>query len=218
VAGERRRRKPLTREAVLQAGVELADADGLDALSMRHLGGKLGVEAMSLYNHVGGKDDLLDGMVDLVVAEIAVPAEGADWRTAMRERAVSARGVLNAHPWAIGLLESRANPGPGRLGYYDKVLARLRSAGFSVEMAMHAFASLDSFVYGFALQASTLRFQDVAELDEVGAELLEKMAGEYPHLAEATRSAMASGYEFEDEFLFGVDLILDGLERMLAGG
>jgi AcrR family transcriptional regulator len=211
------KRGQLTRDAVLQAGVELADGGGLDALSMRHLGKALGVEAMSLYNHVVNKDDLLDGMVDLVVGEIALPAEGDDWRTAMRQRAISTRRVLRAHPWAIGLLESRANPGPGRLHYYDVVLASLRSAGFPVEMAMHAFATLDSFVYGFALQATSMRFQDAAQLDEVGAELLDRMAGEYPHLAEATRRAMASGYEFEDEFTFGLDLFLDGLERMLSG-
>src|SRR5687767_3202180 len=159
----------LSRERVLAAAVVLADAGGIEALTMRRLGEELGVEAMSLYNHVANKDDLLDGMVDLVFAEIGLPAGGPDWRAAMHRRAVSAREVLARHRWAIGLMESRTSPGAATLRHHDAVIGSLRAGGFTVAMAAHAFSLLDSYVYGFALQEASLPFDkgiETAELAE----------------------------------------------------
>ena len=151
-----RRRRPLTRERVLRAAVALADRHGVESLTMRRLGGKLGVEAMALYKHVANKDEILDGIAELVVGEIEIPAAGSEWRTAMRQRAVSARRVLKRHPWAIGLMESRGSSGPATLRYVDAVLGTLRGGGFSVEMATHAFWLLDSYVYGHVIQEISL--------------------------------------------------------------
>src|SRR6266571_1930157 len=150
------RRAPLSRDQVLRAAVTLADEGGIGALSMRKLGQVLGVEAMSLYNHVAGKGDLLDGMIDVVFGEIGLPAgDGGGWKRAMRRRAISAREVLGRHRWAIGLMESRRSPGPATLGHHDAVLGCLRAAGFSVEMTAHAYSVLDSYIYGFALQEAS---------------------------------------------------------------
>src|SRR5450756_2219867 len=146
------RREPLTRERVLQAAIKLADQGGLESLSMRKVGQELGVEAMALYYHFKNKDEVLDNMIDLVFSEIDLPPSGADWKTAMRQRAISAREVLSRHRWAIGLMESRANPGPATLRHHDAVLGSLRAAGFSLEMAAHVYSLLDSYLYGFALQ------------------------------------------------------------------
>lgn len=132
--------------------IALADRGGIASLSMRRLGVELGGEAMSLRNHVASKDDLLDGMIDGVFAEIELPTDGTDWRTAMRRRAISARQVLSRHTWATGLMESRSTPGPATLRHHDAVLGTLRKAGFSIELAAHAFSALDSYIYGFALQ------------------------------------------------------------------
>src|ERR1700731_1417540 len=134
---EAKRRASLTRERILRAAISLADRDGIESLSMRKLGYELGVEAMSLYNHVRNKVDMLDGMVDVVFSEIDLPADGVDWRTAMRKRAISARQALLRHPWAIGLMESRATPGPATLRHHDSVLGSLRMAGFSIQQAGH---------------------------------------------------------------------------------
>ncbi len=213
---DRTTRTRLTRERVLRAAMTLADADGIDRLSMRRLGRELGVEAMSLYNHVANKDDLLDGIVDFVLGEIYLPTPGEDWEEAMRKRAASARTVFSRHPWAIGLLEARhADSSPMRLGYYDSVLGTLREAGFGPRPAMRAFSIIDSFLYGFILQEQSLAFDSPESLDEVGADLLRQMAEQYPHLTEATRHAMESGYDFETEFEFGLDLIIEALERKL---
>ena len=152
-------RLPLTRQRVLHAAVALADRDGVGSLSMRKLAQELGVEAMSLYHHVANKDDILDGIVDVVFSEIDLPTNDIDWRAAMRQRAISARQALRRHPWATGLMESRSTPGPATLRHHDAVLGILRNAGFSIELAAHAFSVLDSYVYGFALQESSLPFQ-----------------------------------------------------------
>src|SRR5947207_1610054 len=149
----------LSRERVLRAAVRYADRSGIAALSMRKLGEALGVEAMSLYNHVANKAELLDGMVDLIFSEIELPMDGTDWRAAMRVRAVSARQALRRHRWAIGLMESRSSPGPATLRHHDRVLGILRGAGFPVAMAAHAFSVLDSYIYGFALQEAALPFE-----------------------------------------------------------
>jgi AcrR family transcriptional regulator len=212
------RRVPLSRDQVLRAAVTLADESGIGALSMRKLGQALGVEAMSLYNHVAGKGDLLDGMVDVVFSEIGLPASVVGWKAAMRQRAVSAREALARHRWAIGLMESRRSPGQATLRHHDAVLGCLRVGGFSVEKAAHAYSVLDSYIYGFALQEASLPFGTEEETAQVAREIAGQMpAGEYPNLMEmATGHVLQSGYSYGDEFEIGLDLILDGLERLLT--
>ena len=207
-------RIPLSRERVLRVAVAFADESGIASLTMRKLGEALGVEAMSLYNHVANKDELLDGMVDLVFSEIDLPSGGADWKTAMRERAVSARHALSRHPWAIGLMESRTSPGPATLRHHDRVIGSVRDAGFSIEMAAHAFSVLDSYIYGFALQEASLPFDSAEETAEVAQMILAQFPrDEYPHLAELTvEHVLQPGYDYGNEYEFGLDLILDGLE------
>ncbi len=210
-------RTPLSRERVLRAAVAFADESGIATLTMRKLGEALGVEAMSLYNHVASKGDLLDGMIDLVFSEIGLPSGGSDWKTAMRQRAISARQVLSRHRWAIGLMESRSSPGPATLRHHDAVIGSLRQAGFSIALAANAFSVLDSYVYGFALQEASLPF-DTGEATAGLAQMI--MArftpGEYPHLSELTvEHVLQPGYDYANEYEFGLDLILDGLDRSL---
>jgi AcrR family transcriptional regulator len=208
----------LTRERVLRAAVKLADADGFDSLSMRKVAKELRVEAMSLYNHVAGKDDLLDGMVDLVFGEIELPTTDVDWQTAMRRRALSTREALGRHRWAIGLMEARTNPGPADLRVHDAVLGCLLGAGFSAEMAVHASSVQDAYIYGFALQERTLALETAEEFAAAAARRVRTMApvlGDYPHLAEVVGGHVAkAGYDPAAEFVFGLDLILAGLERL----
>jgi len=212
-----KRRAPLSRERVLRAALVLADAGGIDSMSMRKLGEELGVEAMSLYNHVANKDDILDGIVDLVFSEIALPSGRGDWKLAMRKRAISAHEALLRHSWAPSLMQSRTKPGPATLRHHDSVLGRLRTAGFTLVMAAHAVSVIDGYVYGFALQQINLPLQSREQVAEVGQDILRQMAGEYPHLAEMiTKHAMKPGYDYAKEFEFGLDLILDGLERLRA--
>jgi len=207
---------------VLDAAFALADEIGVESLSMRRLAKALGVEAMSLYNHVGSKDDLLDGLVDLVFEEIEPPPSGVDWRTAMRRRAVSTREALRRHPWAIGLMEARSQPGPSSIALHEAVLKTLREAGFSLAETVHAYSVQDSYIYGFALQERALP----ASLDtpEGGAEVAARqmsraVADAYPYTFEMVAGHIAtSGFDFTAEFEFGLDLILDGLERRLASG
>src|SRR5665213_801606 len=209
-------RTPLSRERVLVAAIAFADQSGIAALSMRKLGDALGVEAMSLYNYVATKDQLLDGMVDLVFGEIDLPAAGADWKAAMRERAESARQALRRHPWAIALMSTRTSPGPATLRHHNAVIGCLRAGGYSVPMAAHAFSALDSYIYGFALQEATLPLGDTEqETVEVAAMMMAQVpADQYPHLTEfAVEHVMKPGYDYGAEFAFGLDLILDGLER-----
>ena len=202
-------RTDLTRERVLLAAVALADREGV-AVSMRKLAKELGVEAMSLYHHVAGKNALLDGMVDHVFSEIDLPAAEQGWKAAMRQRAIW------RHPWAIALMESRSTPGPANLRHHDAVIGCLRQAGFSVALTAHAYSILDAYIYGFALQEASLPF----DTPEATAELAQSiMAGfpaadAYPNLAElATRHVLQPGYDYGDEYEFGLTLILDGLER-----
>ena len=210
------RRVPLTRERVLQAAIERADQGGLEALTMRKLGQELGVEAMALYHHFASKDDLVDGMVDLVFGEIDVPDDGRDWRRAMRKRAISVRDALLRHRWAIGLMESRRTPGPANLRHHDAVIGSLRAGGFDIAMAAHAYSLLDSYIYGFALTKMNLPFDTSEDVGEVAQTMLEPFpAGEYPHLMEIlTDHVMQPGYDYGDEFEYGLDLILDGLAKM----
>ncbi len=211
-------RATLTRDAVLAAAVALADEHGIGAVTMRRLGETVGVEAMSLYNHVANKEDLLDGMVDLVFGEIDLPGDGVDWRTAMDERARSVRRVLSRHRWAIGLMETRTTPGPATLRHHDAVIGCLRRAGFTVPLAAHAFSALDSYIYGFALQERDLPFDTPDESAELARDLLAALPAEaYPHLTElTTQHVLRPGYDHGDEFEFGLDLLLDGLEHALA--
>jgi len=209
-------RTPLNRQRVLRAAVALADARGLESLTMRELGVRLGVEAMSLYNHVANKDDLLDGMVDLVVGEIDLPEHAADWREAMRQRALSARGTFSRHPWASALVDSRESSGPARLRYLDWVIGTLRRAGFPLETALRAFSVLDSFIYGFGRQQLNMTAGGDAGAEEMAEAFLQALpAGEYPYLREAVDHAVGAGYDEGADFEFGLDLILDGLERLL---
>ena len=207
------RRAPLSRDQVLRAAVALADEGGIGALSMRKLGEAVGVEAMSLYNHVAGKGDLLDGMVDIVFSEIGLPAGDVGWKAAMRQRAVSAREALARHRWAIGLMESRRSPGPATLQHHDAVLGCLRAAGFSIELTAHAYSLLDSYIYGFALQEASLPFDSADEAPELAQEIVGQLpADAYPHLTElATGHVLQPGYRYGDEFEIGLDLILDAL-------
>ena len=210
-------RTPLSRERILRAAIKLADRDGIDSLSMRKLGQEVGVEAMSLYNHVRNKDDVLNGMVDFVFSEIDLPSNGADWTTAMRQRATSARQALLRHPWAIGLMESRVQPGPATLRHHDSVLRNLREAGFSLDLAAHAYSVLDSYIYGFTLNELSLPFDTSEGAAEVAGNIFREFRpGDYPYLTEmATEHAMKPGYNYGDEFAFGLELILEGLEAAI---
>ena len=214
--GGRAPRIPLTREAVLHAAVALADESGSESLSMRKLGEALGVEAMSLYHHVANKDDLLDGMIDVVFGQIELPSVCDDWKAAMRERAISARRVLSRHGWAIGLMESRTSAGTATLRHHDAVIGCLRRAGFPVALAAHAFSVLDSYIYGFALQEKGLPFDTPEQTAELAQVFLAHFpADQFPHLAELTSEhVLQPGYDYGKEFEFGLELILDGLERI----
>jgi AcrR family transcriptional regulator len=220
-----KRRSPLDRECVLHAAVALAAREGIESLSMRKLADELGVGAMTLYHYVPNKDELLDGMVDIVFGEIELPSADADWRTAMRRRALSTREVLNRHRWAVGLMESRATPGLASLRLHDAVLGCLREAGFPIELTVQAYSVLDAYIYGFALQEKTVPFDDAAGAAAVAAEQtrefaeraeerqLATLAEEFPHLFEVVAGHVAEvGYDFASAFEYGLDLILDALE------
>ena len=208
-------RPRLSKERVLSAAMAIADRGGLPGLTIRSLAKELGAKPMSVYYYVASKEELLDSLVDVVFEEIELPDPHGDWREEMRRRAISARARLKQHPWAIGLLESRTSPGPATLRHHDVVLACLRHAGFSLELTAHAYALIDSYVYGFALQEASLPFEGPETVGEVAEPIMALMAtGEYPTMVEmATTYYLQPGYDFADEFEFGLDLILDGLER-----
>lgn len=209
-----RRRTPLTRERVLRAAVRLADEGGIESVSMRKVGQALGVEAMSLYKHVKDKDDILDGITDLVASEIEVPT-GPDWKAALRRSAISVHEVLLRHPWASGLLESRVNLGPARLRYVDAVIGVLAAAGFSMPMVGRAFMALDSHTYGFTLQELSWPF-DIDDAEAVAATMaLQIPRDAYPNLAAMTEMVASERQGAKLDFEFGLDLLLDGLERLL---
>src|SRR5262245_30389759 len=215
VVANRRPGRParLSREAVLQAAVRIADERGLEALTMQRVAESVGAEAMSLYRHVRNKDDLLDGIVDLVYAEIELPRSGTKWRRAMRERAISARDVLRRHPWAVSLMESRSSPGPANLRHHDVVSGVLLDAGFSSVEATHAYNLLDSFIYGFVLQETTLPFGSQEEMEAMAETMIAGGAEAYPHLQRVATELVAAGFSYADEFDFGLELILDGIDR-----
>ncbi|MEV0541836.1 TetR/AcrR family transcriptional regulator [Nocardia salmonicida] len=208
-------RQPLSRDRVLDAAIRVADRGGVEAITMRRVAQELGVEAMSLYNHVPNKDAILDGVVDSVFAAIELPAAGcADWREAIRARARSARSVLAQHSWALGLMDSRRNPGSATLRHHDAVLGVLRQAGFSLPMAAHAVSLIDSYVGGFVLQEANLPVSVPADVEEVAGGILANLpADELPYLTEMiVDHALRPGYDYSGEFGFGLDLILDALE------
>ena len=206
-------RTRLSRTRVLAAAVALADETGLDGFGMRRLAQALGVVPMALYKHVANKDELLAGMIDAVFAEIEAPAAGADWRPAMRRRAVSTREALKRHGWALGLMET-SPPGPANLRVHDAVMGCLRGAGFSFATAIHAFSLLDAYIYGFALQEKTLGFETPDSAGEAVQRRAETVAAAgYPHLAEIAERLPQTGYDPAAEFAWGLDLILDALDR-----
>jgi AcrR family transcriptional regulator len=209
-------RKPLSRKRVLRAAMAHADKLGLQELSMRKLAEVLQVAPMALYRHIANKDDLIDAMIDVVFTEIESPVRAADWRTAMRQRAISVRDALERHRWAIGLMESRLHPGPANLRHHDAVLGNLRASGFTVEEAAHAYSLLDSYVYGFALTKMNLPFENGrGDVPDIAESMLEPFpANTYPNLVEfITEHAMKPGYRYGDEFEYGLDRILDSIER-----
>jgi AcrR family transcriptional regulator len=214
-------RAPVSRDRAVQVAVALADAGGIESLSMRKLARELGVEAMSLYYHVKSKEDILDGMVDIVFSEIAVPSAGAEWKTAMRQRAESTRSVLARHPWAISLMDSRTTPGAETLKHLDAVIGCLVDRGFSIPMAAHAMSLLDSYVRGFALQEASLPLDESGDIGAAAENILEQqqmMAGAFPRLGEmAAKLILQPGYAYGNEFAFGLRVILDGIEAALHG-
>ena len=212
-------RDRLSRERVLRAALVDADAGGLEAVTMRRLADELGVAPMALYRHVANRDDLIDGMVDVVFGELYLPPTRTDWRRAMRKRAISVRDVLARHRWAIGLMESRSNPGPANLRHHDAVIGNLRAAGFDMEAVAHAYSLLDSYIYGFALTKMTLPFQSGDDVAEIAHTMLEPFpVDEYPNLvAFITEVAVKPGYDYGNEFEAGLDVLLDGLERARPG-
>lgn len=212
---ENRRRPTLSRERVLEAAVELADEIGIESLTIRKLAERLDVGAMTIYHHVPSKDEIVDGMVEVVFSEIEKPPTDVDWKTAIRSRCISARRVLKLHPWAAPLMESRTAPGPANLSHHDAVLGCLRNGGLSLQMAAHAYAILDSFIYGYAFEEATLPAQGGEGFAEIAEQIAAHFpADQYPHLAELTfEHVLKPGYDFGDSFEFGLDLIIDGLDR-----
>jgi len=213
----RARRAPWNRGQLLRAAVDLADRGGLESLSMRKLGAELGGGTMSLYNHVANKDDLLDGMIDQLFGDVDLPSSGVGWKDAMRQRAISLRAVMNRHPWAIGQM-GRRTPGAATLRHHDAVIGCLRDAGFSIQLTAHAISALDGYIYGFVLQERNLAFGTPDETAELAKAFLSHFPTEtYPRLAELTvEHVLQPGYDYGDEYLFGLQLILDGLETASA--
>ena len=208
----------LTRAGIVTAAVDLADAEGLAALSMRSVAQRLSVTPMSLYNHVANKEELLDGMVDAVFVEFYAPVPGAEWRSELRRRALTAREALKRHPWAVGLMDSRRNAGYATLLHHDAVIGCLREAGFSLRLTGHAFAVLDAHLYGFLLQEVSMPFEPGQDLAELGTQMVAALPeGQLPYFREFTlEHALQPGYDFGDEFEVGLDLVLDGLAERLA--
>jgi AcrR family transcriptional regulator len=208
----------LTKERVLLGAVGLADQIGLEGFTIRKLATELDTKPMTIYHHVPNKEAIIDGMIDLVFAEIDVPPTGTDWKTAIGKRAHSARAVLARHPWATSLMESRVNPGLATLRHHDAVLGCFRAAGFTVEMTAHAYALVDAFIYGFALQEANLPATGGEEMVELATAITEQFEGDqYPHLMELTvEHVLKPGYDFTTEFDFGLALILDGLAAAIS--
>lgn len=213
-----RKRAQLTRERVIEGALELADQIGIEAFTMRRLAEALGVSPMTIYHYVSGKDEIIDSLVDAVFAEIELPPRDIEWKPAIRRRCVSARLVLNRHPWAPPLMESRTSPGPATLRHHDEVLGCFRRGGLSIQMTAHAYAILDSFLYGFALEEANLPSGGGEGIGDLADEFLAAFpADEYPYLMELTTQHVSQpGYSFANSFDFGLDLIIDGLDAAAA--
>jgi AcrR family transcriptional regulator len=207
----------LSRDRILATAVDLADREGIESLSMRKLGQALGVDPMSLYNHVRDKDDLLDGIADAVVGEIEPPPEVDDWRSSLRDTMLAARRTMLRHPWAAGLLESRQDPGPATMRYMETVLGRLRRGGFSIELAHHGLHVFGSRVFGFSQDLFDDKSQPMPDADALGA-MARDLAATFPNIAElagvVSHEGGMGGCDDDVEFMFALDLILDGLERL----
>jgi AcrR family transcriptional regulator len=208
------RRAPWSKTQVLRAATDLADRGGIESLSMRKLSQELGGAPMSLYNHVADKEDLLDGIIDALFDEVDLPVGAMAWKATMRQRAISFRTVLNRHPWAIGQMGRRI-PGPATLRHHDAVIGHFLDAGFSLQLVAHAISALDGYIYGFTLQERNLAFGTPGETAELAKAFLEQFPSqEYPRLATFTVGhVLQPGYDYGKEYEFGLDLILDGLER-----
>ena len=211
-------RPRLSRERVLQGAVAVADAGGITSLTIRSLAAELGVKPMAVYHHVANKEEILDGIVDIVFSEIELPTIGGEWHSEMRRRAASALEAMRRHPWAIGLVETRTSPGYATLRHHDAVIGTLRTGGFSVAMTAHAFALIDAFVYGFALSEATLPFNGPDTVPEVAEQMMAQFSpDDYPHLVEfSVEHVMKPGYDYGEEFEFGLSVILDGLAKSAA--
>jgi AcrR family transcriptional regulator len=211
-------RMALSRGLVLETAMRLADEHGIEWLSMRKLADEIGVAAMTLYYYVPNKTELLDGMIDLVFSEIEPPSLDVDWKTAMRRRAVSTREALSRHRWAVGLMEGRSTHGPSNMRLHDAVLGCLRAAGFSLAMTVHAYSVQDAYIYGFALQQTDMAPEtadDFAAEAQRQMEAYKELLADYPNMVEVVGGYVAKeGYDYATEFLFGLDLILDGLDRL----
>ncbi|MGS0683688.1 TetR/AcrR family transcriptional regulator [Nakamurella sp. GG22] len=212
------RRPALTPARIIDAAVAVADRSGIDHVSMRSVGKELGVEAMSLYHHISGKAALLDGLADWVFTQIELPAPTHLWRQAMADRAGSARRAFARHSWSLGLIESRRSPGPALLRHHDTVLENLRTNGFSVALASHAFSAIDAYVYGFVLTELNLPIEAGETVEQFVDTIRELLPAErYPHLVEmVTEQVAGKDYHYADEFEFGLALVLDSLERHLG--
>ena len=210
-------RAVLSKARIVEAAALVADRGGIAAVSMRSVAAELGVEAMSLYHHVANKSALLDSLADWAFEQISAPDVDASWRPAMASRARSARSVLVAHPWALGMIEARPRPGTPLLRHFDRVLGCLLNSGFSAALATHLFSALDAYIYGFALTESTLPFTPADGAEKSFAEDVAPSPDEYPHLARALGELLGNGtYSFADEFDVGLDLILDGFQQRLT--
>ena len=215
------RRETLSTERVLQGAVTLADEIGIEALTIRKLAVALGVKPMTIYHHVPSKEEIIDGMVEIVFSEIELPPTDEDWKSAMRKRCISARKVLRRHPWAAALMESRMSPGPANLGHHEAVLACLRRGGLSLQMTAHAYAILDGFIYGFCFDEAVLPAQGTGEgFAELTAGIAAAFDPDaYPYLVEfSTQHVFQPGYNFGDSFAFGLDLIIEGLDEASKRG
>ena len=208
-------RQPLSKERIIDSAVSLADTAGAEALTIRKLATALGVKPMTIYHYVPNKEAIIDGMVDMVFSEIDLPQLDVDWKSAIRKRSASARAALAIHSWAVPLMESRRSPGGATLRQHDAVIACLRNGGLSVEMTAHAYALIDAFIYGFAMQEASLPATSGEEMSELAESIMQATAmNEYPHLMElTTQHVLQPGYDFAEEFDFGLNLILDGLQR-----
>ncbi|MDH5753389.1 MAG: TetR/AcrR family transcriptional regulator C-terminal domain-containing protein [Deltaproteobacteria bacterium] len=217
-AGAKKPRRTLTRERVLQAAIELADEEGISGLSMRRLGTRLGVKAMSLYNHVASKEELLEGVIDLLLKDVPLPSPDDDWKDALRRRAESYRQIFLRHPWALGMLEASRNPVDSAMRYTEAMSGCLRRTGFSYGMIIRALYVMDSYIYGHALQESASPFENMEEVKD----LVQTLQGtipikEFPNLVEFMREYVLKGdinrLHPENSFRFGLEMIIDGLDR-----